>query len=66
MQKTLRPLAAEFIGVFMLTFIGAGAIVLNTYHDGSVGLLGIAIAFGLGCKDIAGKFVQDAINSVKK
>ena len=47
MQKTLRPLAAEFIGVFMLTFIGAGAIVLNTYHDGSVGLLGIAIAHGL-------------------
>jgi len=47
MQKTLRPLAAEFIGVFMLTFIGAGAIVLNTYRDGSVGLVGIAIAVGL-------------------
>ena len=47
MQKTLRPLAAEFIGVFMLTFIGAGAIVLNTYRDGSVGLVGIAIAHGL-------------------
>ncbi|MBP7056063.1 MAG: hypothetical protein KBB52_04355 [Candidatus Omnitrophica bacterium] len=28
--------------------------------------LGLAIAFGLGCKDIAGKFVQDAINSLKK
>jgi aquaporin Z len=47
MQKTLRPLVAEFIGVFMLTFIGAGAIVLNTYRDGSVGLVGIALANGL-------------------
>lgn len=28
--------------------------------------LGIALAFGLGCKDIAGKFIQDLINSVKK
>lgn len=28
--------------------------------------LGIALAFGLGCKDIAGRFVQDVINSLKK
>jgi len=28
--------------------------------------LGIALAFGLGCKDIAGKAVQDIINSLKK
>jgi len=28
--------------------------------------LGLAIAFGLGCKDIAGKFVQDVINNLKK
>ena len=47
MQKTLRPLAAEFIGVFMLTFIGAGAIVLNKVADGPVGLVGIALAHGL-------------------
>lgn len=47
MQKILRPLVAEFIGVFMLTFGGAGAIILNTYHDGVVGLAGIALATGL-------------------
>jgi len=47
MQKTLRPLAAEFVGVFMLTFIGAGAIVLNQYREGIVGLAGIAAAHGL-------------------
>lgn len=31
----------------------------------SIGL-GIALAFGLGCKDIAGKFVSELINSLKK
>jgi hypothetical protein len=31
----------------------------------SIGL-GAAIAFGLGCKDIAGKAMQDIINSMKK
>ena len=47
MQKTLRPLVAEFVGVFMLVFLGAGAIVANTYRDGVVGLIGIALAHGL-------------------
>lgn len=28
--------------------------------------LGLAISFGLGCKDIAGKFVQEVINGLKK
>ena len=31
----------------------------------SIGV-GIALAFGLGCKDIAGKFVQDVVNDLKK
>jgi MIP family channel proteins len=47
MRNTLRPLVAEFIGVFILTFAGCGAIVANTYRDGTVGLLGIAVAHGL-------------------
>ena len=28
--------------------------------------IGLALAFGLGCKDIAGKFMQDLINKMKK
>lgn len=28
--------------------------------------LGIALAFGLGCKDIAGKFMQDVLNKANK
>ena len=47
MRRTLRPLIAEFIGVFMLVFIGGGAIILNAYREGSVGLGGIAAAQGL-------------------
>lgn len=31
----------------------------------SIGL-GIALAFGLGCKDIAGKFMQDVVNKMNK
>ena len=47
MRQTLRPLIAEFVGVFMLVFIGAGAIIVNGYRDGVVGLGGIAAAHGL-------------------
>jgi glycerol uptake facilitator-like aquaporin len=47
MQKTLRPLVAEFIGVFLFVFITAGAIVLNSYRDGIIGLVGIAAAQGV-------------------
>jgi MIP family channel proteins len=47
MRQTLRPLIAEFVGVFMLVFIGAGAMIVNGYRDGVVGLGGIAAAQGL-------------------
>ncbi|HXY69015.1 MAG TPA: aquaporin [Gemmatimonadales bacterium] len=46
MRQTLRPLIAEFIGVFMLVFIGGGAIILDAYRGG-IGLGGIAAAHGL-------------------
>jgi MIP family channel proteins len=47
MQKTLRPLVAEFLGVFLFVFITAGAITLNQYRDGIIGLAGIAAAQGV-------------------
>lgn len=36
---------AEFIGTFALVFFGTGAMVIDTVHP-SIGVLGIAIAFG--------------------
>jgi MIP family channel proteins len=47
MRQTLRPLIAEFIGVFMLVFIGGGAIIINAFQSASLGLGGIAAAHGL-------------------
>ncbi|MEO5989592.1 MAG: aquaporin [Candidatus Eisenbacteria bacterium] len=38
---------AEFLGTFVLCFIGQGAIVVNHIGGGQPGLLGIAIASGL-------------------
>lgn len=44
----LKPFLAELIGTFCFFFIGAGAIVTDSYtHGASVGLLGIALAHGL-------------------
>jgi aquaporin Z len=47
MRQTLRPLVAECIGVFMLVFIGCGAIVVNALTSNALGLLGVAAASGL-------------------
>ncbi len=44
----LRLLVAEALGTFFLVFPGAGAPILDKVTGGSVGLLGIAIANGLG------------------
>ncbi len=47
MNNDFRAYVAELVATFALCFIGAGAIVTDAYTDGSVGLLGIAIAHGL-------------------
>jgi aquaporin NIP len=43
----LRRAAAEAIGAFALVFAGCGAIVTEAEHPGSLGTVGIALAFGL-------------------
>ncbi|RMF60724.1 MAG: MIP family channel protein [Calditrichaeota bacterium] len=47
MSKHIRAFTAELIATFALCFIGAGAIVTNSYSDGAVGLVGIALAHAL-------------------
>jgi aquaporin Z len=46
MGKATPSYIAELIGVFILTFIGAGSICINSWI-GQPGLLGIALAHGL-------------------
>jgi MIP family channel proteins len=47
MRQTLRPLIAEFLGVFMLVFIAGGALITDFFQAGAVGFGGIAAAYGL-------------------
>jgi aquaporin Z len=42
-----KALVAEFIGTFALIFVGVGAIAANQITNGSLGLVGIALAHGL-------------------
>ena len=46
-MERLRPLLAEFIGTFILIFIGAGAVCTDGFTVGGVGLVGIALAHGV-------------------
>jgi aquaporin Z len=48
MRRTLRPLAAEFLGTFLFVFIGAGAVVIDAAKGGALGLIGVAMAHGVG------------------
>src|SRR5471032_541551 len=47
MNDSLRPALAELVGTFAFFFIGAGAIVTDSYTHGGVGLIGIALAHGI-------------------
>lgn len=43
----MKKYIAEFIGTFALVFCGTGAIIVNQQSHGDLGLLGIALAFGI-------------------
>ena len=49
MRNLLAPCLAEMIGIFFLTFLGAGAICVNELlpEGQKIGLIGIALAHGL-------------------
>lgn len=43
-MKDSRAYVAKLLATFALCFFGAGAIVTNTFTDGALGLIGIAVA----------------------
>ncbi|MDX2108934.1 MAG: aquaporin [Verrucomicrobiota bacterium] len=68
-MSLFKSCTAEAVGVFALTFIGAGSIIIDKATGGSVGLLGIAIAHGLAlsiavstCMNISGGHINPAIS----
>lgn len=60
---------AIFIFTIMITLdqLRIGAVLVSAMNIvlGTIGL-GLALAFGLGCKDIAGKFVSEIVDKLKK
>ena len=59
---------AEFLGTYILVFVGAGAIIINSVTDGVVSHLGIGLTFGLvvmtmiyAIGDISGAHINPAV-----
>ena len=63
--KTIIMIFAIIIAIEQLKIASTLIVLAVNIILISIGV-GIALAFGLGCKDIAGKFVQDVINDLKK
>ena len=63
--KTIIVIFAIVIAIEQLKIASTLIVLAVNIILISIGV-GIALAFGLGCKDIAGKFVQDIINDMKK
>lgn len=63
--QTVLVIFAVIVAIEQLRIASALIVLAVNVVLISIGL-GIALAFGLGCKDIAGKFVKDTIDGLKK
>jgi len=65
--KVVEVAVAVFVIAITLEQLGIGAKVIELFITvilASIGL-GLALAFGLGCKDIAAKFLDELIDNIK-
>jgi len=65
----LKKYLTELIGTFALVFFGTGAIVVNEFHPGLLGHLGISLVFGLivmtviySIGDVSGAHINPAVS----
>ncbi|MBC8266234.1 MAG: aquaporin [Flavobacteriales bacterium] len=65
----MRKYWAEFLGTYILVFVGCGAIIINDISGGAVSHLGIGLCFGLvimtmiyAIGDISGAHINPAVS----
>ena len=66
--KIVEVLVMVFVSIMALEQLNIGAKTLQLILGivlGALGL-GVALAFGLGCKEIAGKIVAEFLDKIKK
>ncbi len=54
MHRTIRPLIAEFLGVFTIVFVGSGAIMMNARTGSQAGLAANAITYAFTIAALVG------------
>jgi aquaporin NIP len=66
----IRKLLAEFLGTFILVFVGCGCVVTNSFAPDALGLHGIAVVWGLTVAvliyafgDISGTHINPAVTT---
>ncbi len=66
--KTVKVVVGVFAAIIALEQLNISTSIINTTITVFLASLGLAsgLAFGLGCKEIAGKFVHELIDKVKK
>lgn len=54
MNRTLRPLVAEFLGVFAIVFVGSGSIMMNARSGSQAMLLANAVSYAFTIAALVG------------
>ncbi|MCC9600913.1 MIP family channel protein [Stieleria sp. JC731] len=64
----MKKYIAEFVGTFVLIFVGTGSVIVNSATEGEVSLVGIAMAWGLvvsamiyAIGDLSGAHINPAV-----